>query len=195
VKRIRNSKVLLAGSVFLTTLIVYLSSLQNDFVNWDDNLYVFDNPFIRSFDAVLFRRAFFDFHVSNWHPLTWISHALDYALWGLNPLGHHLTNNILHAVNTFVVVLLIIRLLEAFAKETISKSPSPSPSPLKGEGTVIISRPVRLGGGEGHMVSPPAQGEGSIVSPPLRGGDEGEGEKNILITPTLALPPQGGGKY
>ena len=44
-------------------------------------------------------------------PLTWISHALDYTVWGLNPLGHHLTNILFHAVNTFVVVLLMIRLL------------------------------------------------------------------------------------
>ncbi len=92
---------------------VYLSSLKNDFVGYDDSTYVVDNPHIRSFDLDFFKWAFFDFYAANWHPLTWISHALDYAVWGLNPLGHHLTNNILHAFNTFLVVLLVVRLLES----------------------------------------------------------------------------------
>ena len=82
-------------------------------MSWDDDLYILENPHIRSFDPAFFKWAFFDFYAANWHPLTWISHALDYAVWGLNPLGHHLTNNILHAVNTFLVVLLVVRLLEA----------------------------------------------------------------------------------
>jgi hypothetical protein len=103
----------LAGSVSLITFAVYLSSLKNDFVNWDDNIYILDNPFIRSINVNFFKRTFLGFYDSNWFPLTWISHALDYAVWGLNPLGHHLTNNLLHAINTFLVVLLITRLMEA----------------------------------------------------------------------------------
>lgn len=103
----------LAGVVALLTGLVYLRSLQNDFVNWDDHVYVFENPNIRVFDRHLFRWAFLGFHEGNWHPLTWISHALDYALWGLNPLGHHLTNTILHAVNASLVVVLVARLVEA----------------------------------------------------------------------------------
>ena len=103
----------LAGSVSLVTFAVYLYALQNEFVDWDDGDYVFNNPFIRSFNGAFFRWAFLDFYAANWHPLTWISHALDYAVWGLNPLGHHLTNNILHAINTFLVVLLVVKLIEA----------------------------------------------------------------------------------
>jgi hypothetical protein len=71
----------------------------------------------RSIDVALFRWAFFNFHAANWHP-HWLSHALDYAVWGLNPLGHHLTNNLLHALNTFLVVVLTMRLLEAWKKKT-----------------------------------------------------------------------------
>ncbi len=104
----------LAASVAVVTFLVYVSSLQNEFVNWDDDLNVYQNPFIRSLDAAFFKWAFLNFSaVDYWRPLTWISHALDYAVWGLNPLGHHLTNNILHAVNTFLVVLLVVRLVEA----------------------------------------------------------------------------------
>lgn len=94
------------------TFIVYLPTLQNQFINWDDVDYVYANYFIRSLDAQLLRSAFAEFHVGNWHPLTWLSHAFDYALWGLNPLGHHLTSNILHALNTILVVFLAMQLLE-----------------------------------------------------------------------------------
>jgi hypothetical protein len=104
---------LLAGLIALLTFVVYLPSLQNDFVDWDDYIYIYENTHIRSIDGTFFKWAFFAFHASNWHPLTWISHAADYAIWGLDPLGHHLTNIILHGLNTFLVVLLIMRIVGA----------------------------------------------------------------------------------
>ena len=111
-KKNQNYKYYLAASISLLTFIVYLTSLKNDFVDWDDGLYIFENPHIRSFDLTFLKWAFFDFYASNWHPLTWISHAFDYAVWGLNPFGHHLTNIILHAINTYLVILLAIRLID-----------------------------------------------------------------------------------
>ncbi|NTW57713.1 MAG: tetratricopeptide repeat protein [Nitrospirae bacterium] len=106
-------KYAIAGLVSLITFAVYLRALQNDFVILDDDAYVFENLHIRSLDLSFLRWAFLDFYASNWHPLTWISHAVDYAIWGLNPFGHHLTSIILHGINTLLVVLLMIRLLEA----------------------------------------------------------------------------------
>jgi len=107
----KNVKYYCAAAVALMTLLVYLKALQNDFVTWDDDVYVFQNPHIRSLNLTFLRWAFFDFYSYNWHPLTWFSHAVDYSLWGLNPLGHHLTNIVIHAANTFLVTLLIVRLL------------------------------------------------------------------------------------
>ncbi len=109
----------LAAFVSLTTLSVYLPTLRNDFVNWDDYSYVYENVNIRTLNPAFFRWTISGFYVSNWHPLTWVSHALDYAVWGLNPLGHHLTNNILHAMNTFLVVLLCIKLLEMWKERSM----------------------------------------------------------------------------
>jgi tetratricopeptide (TPR) repeat protein len=117
----RNLKYYLAGLVSLITLVIYFSALQNGFVSWDDDIYIYENPHISSINIAFFKWAFFDFYASNWHPLTWISHALDYAVWGLNPLGHHLTNNILHAFNTFIVVLLTFRLVEIHQERTIAE--------------------------------------------------------------------------
>ncbi len=115
-QRIRNNTYYLSAAIALSAVIVYLPALLNGFVNWDDDIYVYDNPSIRSLGSSFFRWAFFGFHISNWHPLTWVSHALDYAVWGLNPLGHHLTNIVLHAVNTALVVVLVLNLLEVARK-------------------------------------------------------------------------------
>jgi hypothetical protein len=123
----KNLKYYLAGSVSLIAFAVYLSTLQNEFVEWDDSTYVIENPYIRSFNIFFFRFAFFQFYASNWHPLTWISHALDYAIWGLNPLGHHFTNNILHAINSFAVVVLVARIMQAYRERTPVHGASASP--------------------------------------------------------------------
>ena len=106
-----RNRFIVAVSVAVITFTVYLPSLRNGFVNWDDGDYVYENTFIRQLDVNLLKSAFAEFNASNWHPLTWISHALDYALWGMNPRGHHLTNNILHAFDTLLVVLMVSGLL------------------------------------------------------------------------------------
>ncbi len=121
-----NTRRYLAAAISLVTLVVYLPAIYNKFVEWDDVLYVVQNPHIRSFGSSFFRWAFFDFYVANWHPLTWISHALDYAIWGLNASGHHLTNILLHAANTFLVVMVAARLLEAW-KRRAGAAPSAFP--------------------------------------------------------------------
>lgn len=104
----------LALAVGLITFIVYLPALRNGFVDWDDMIYVVKNPHLRSLDGDFFQWAFFDYATNLWHPLTWTSHALDFALWGANPLGHHLTNVILHAVNTAIVIQLSVLLLQSY---------------------------------------------------------------------------------
>jgi len=128
----------IAALVALATFIVYLPALRNEFVNWDDGLYVFLNVHIRSFDASFFRWAFFDFHASNWHPLTWISHAFDYALWSMNPLGHHLTSIILHSINTAFVVVLALKLL-GIARQGTPQNP---PTSFLTDRTILIAAGV-----------------------------------------------------
>jgi hypothetical protein len=131
----KNSKYYLAGSIALITFLVYLGALHNTFA-WDDKVYVLGNPHIHSLDVKLLRWAFFDFYSANWHPLTWMSHAADYALWGLNPLGHHLTNNILHAANTFLTVILVARLFEVLKTRT---APNEWPSFLTDRAILIAA--------------------------------------------------------
>jgi tetratricopeptide (TPR) repeat protein len=103
----------LAGIAALVALAVYLPALGNDFVNWDDNVYVTSNLHIRVLNWTFIKWAFTDLSIAYWHPFALISHAIDYAIWGLDPMGHHLTSIVLHAINTFLVVLLVVRLMEA----------------------------------------------------------------------------------
>src|SRR5438874_5398378 len=90
------------------TWLVFGQTLRHDFVNFDDHVYVYDNPLIArglTFDGVV--SAFTHPHARNWHPLTTISHMLDCQLYGLNAAGHHFTNLALHTI----AVLLLFRLL------------------------------------------------------------------------------------
>jgi tetratricopeptide (TPR) repeat protein len=111
-----------AGAVSFLTLVVYLPALRNGFVTWDDNLYVYENAHIQSLNWAFFKWAFTDLSAGFWHPITWISYAVDYALWGLNPLGYHLTAILLHAINTFLVVCLVGKLIEV-GRHTNAASP------------------------------------------------------------------------
>jgi hypothetical protein len=107
-KTFYNRKIIWAAAlaVSILTVVVYLPGLNNDFVNLDDHRYIYHNQNIHSFKFTNIAWMFTVFHASNWHPLAWISHALDYAVWGLNPTGHHLSSIILHGLNTFLVVII-----------------------------------------------------------------------------------------
>jgi Flp pilus assembly protein TadD len=93
------------------TLVIYNSVNQNGFVNYDDDVYVTANRHVQAgLNWSTIRWAFTTFDAANWHPLTWISHAVDFQLFKLNPAGHHYTNVLLHSAN---VVLLFLLLVEA----------------------------------------------------------------------------------
>ncbi len=93
------------------TLIVFWPVLGNDFVVYDDRTYVTNNPHVRggiSPDGLLWSLT--ASRAANWHPLTWISHMLDWQLYGDDPMGHHLTSLLLHLVNALLLFFLLDRL-------------------------------------------------------------------------------------
>jgi tetratricopeptide (TPR) repeat protein len=110
-KKSKKVNLLAALCVAIVTFIVYLPALKNGFVSLDDEMYITNNPYITRLNSDFFGWAFSEFYAKNWHPLTWLSHAIDYSIFGLNPFGHHLTNVIIHSTNSMLVVLLSIRLL------------------------------------------------------------------------------------
>jgi len=95
----------------VATLAVYNPVNRNAFVNFDDDHYILNNPHVMSgLQADTIAWAFSHYYEANWHPLTWISHALDYSLFGANPAGHHYVNVLFHAI---CGVLLFILFQEA----------------------------------------------------------------------------------
>src|SRR6476660_1978785 len=78
---------------------VFGQTIRYHFVNFDDDLYVYNTPAIQSGLTLKgIAAAFISQHAHNWHPLTTISHMLDCQLYGLNAGGHHATNVILHTI-------------------------------------------------------------------------------------------------
>jgi protein O-mannosyl-transferase len=90
----------LALLLVLATLALYNPVVHHPFVNFDDDRYVTDNIHVQNgLHWSTVKWAFTTYDEANWHPLTWISHALDCQLYGLNPAGHHYTNVLLHSLN------------------------------------------------------------------------------------------------
>lgn len=96
---------LLLGSI---TVIAFWPATKNDFINFDDQLYLTDNPQVKSgITASSLRYAFTSGDVGNWHPVTWLSLLLDVQLYGMKPAAIHRTSVILHAVNGMLLFLLL----------------------------------------------------------------------------------------
>ncbi len=93
-----------SAALVIATLIAYEPIRHNGFVNYDDNAYIVYNQQVQS--GITWQslgQAFTKPHSFMWHPLTTISHMLDYELFGLNPLGHHLVSVAIHIVNVLLV--------------------------------------------------------------------------------------------
>ncbi|HTV64028.1 MAG TPA: tetratricopeptide repeat protein [Bryocella sp.] len=104
----RKVNVVLCLLLAAATVAVYGPAITHPFLQLDDREYVTANVHIRSLGWETIKWAFTSTAAANWHPLTWLSHALDYKLFALNPLGHHLDSVLIHALN---VVLLFVGLL------------------------------------------------------------------------------------
>ena len=96
--------------VSAATLISFLGSLDNEFVNWDDGIYVTDNRLIQHLSWDSLAKIFSYPRMKTYVPFSSVSLAIDYKLWGLDPFGYHLTNLLLHLINTLLVFCLVRRL-------------------------------------------------------------------------------------
>jgi protein O-mannosyl-transferase len=93
---------------------LFLPSLRDGFITYDDPVYVTKNAHVvggLTWENI--RWAFHSTEASNWHPLTWISHMADCQLYGLRPWGHHLTNVLLHALNSLLLFFALRRMTGA----------------------------------------------------------------------------------
>ncbi len=105
---------ILSLSLVLLTVLAYLPVRNDAFINFDDNHYITENAQVKAgltWDTV--KWAFTTYDAANWHPLTWLSHALDCQLFGMNPAAPHLINVLLHGLNA-VLLFLVLQSLTGF---------------------------------------------------------------------------------
>ena len=103
-------------SLFLVvvTFLAYWQVLDHGFLNFDDIRYVTENPHITkglARESVVW--AFTQSYASNWHPVTWLSHMLDFEIYGLDPSGHHLTNLFFHIANSLLLFWVLLKMTGA----------------------------------------------------------------------------------
>ena len=99
-----------AGVVAVLTFLFFSPSLQNGFV-WDDIANFLNNRSYRGLDWSHLRWILFNHYLGPYQPLAWLSSGIDYALWGMNPIGYHLGNLLLHSVNAALLYFVTKRIL------------------------------------------------------------------------------------
>ena len=104
----RSQTLLFCLLITVAVLISYNPVTNNGFLRYDDDRYIVDNPHVKAgVTWTTVKWAFTTYEEANWHPLTWLSHALDCELFGLKPAGHHYMNVLLHALNAVLLFLLL----------------------------------------------------------------------------------------
>ena len=104
----QKRRLILCLLLVLATLALYNSVTRAPFLNYDDQVYLTDNLQVRAgltWKTVSW--AFRSSEQSNWHPITWLSHAFDCQIFGLNPQGPHTVNVLLHATNAVLLFLIL----------------------------------------------------------------------------------------
>lgn len=98
--------------ILILTAIVFSNTINNGFTNWDDDKYLFENPYIKnlSFDGI--KAVFNNSYFFNYHPITTLSYAVENSFFGWQPKVYHFTNYILHLLNTLLVFVFIKQLFK-----------------------------------------------------------------------------------
>ena len=108
----------IAGLVVVIFL-AFLPSLQNGFLDWDDVPNVVANPNLKQLNAHNLQWMFTTYLSGHYHPLTWLSFAIDHQMWQLDPFGYHLGNLLFHLLNAALFYLLFVRLVPTRSPEAV----------------------------------------------------------------------------
>jgi tetratricopeptide (TPR) repeat protein len=114
----------LLGGILIITFWCYHLTLNNQFTNWDDGLYVYENSFIKNLNSANIKMMLFhDYEITHnyYHPLTMLSLALNWHFSGKNPEAYYVTEIILHLINTVLVFFLSLALFKAMVKKGYGK--------------------------------------------------------------------------
>ncbi len=99
-------------AALVITFIAYISALKNGFTNWDDEMYITTNTYISSISFENISAMFSHYWMANYHPLSMLSLAIDYAISGFAPWTFHFTNIVLHLICTAFVYLIANQLIK-----------------------------------------------------------------------------------
>lgn len=105
------------------TFVLYSQTLGFGFLNWDDDVYLYEQGRVQHVTVDNVTWFFTHSYYNAFIPLTMLSHMLDFQFWQSNPSGHHLTNIVLHSLNTlwfFMLSFVVFTLLQA-EKEDMKK--------------------------------------------------------------------------
>ena len=106
----QNQALLLSVALVAATFLLYYPVRSHPFLNYDDDVYITANRHVQTgLNIETVKWAFTSFRAANWHPLTWMSHALDCQAFGLDPSRHHETNLALHIVNVWLLFWVLRR--------------------------------------------------------------------------------------
>ena len=108
----------IAGILILVLFAAAYSGITElGFISFDDPVYVYENPKVyQPFSWDSLKWAFSTFEAGNWHPVTWLTHMGAYALFGMNPAGHHIVNLLFHLGNTLLIYHLFRNWTGAYAR-------------------------------------------------------------------------------
>ena len=110
----KNLRTFICIFLIVTTFSIYAQVQNHKFLTYDDAKYVTENPHIQSgFSSESIAWAFTQPYAANWHPVTWLSHMLDYRLYGLEPSGHHLTSLFIHIANSLLLFVILLKMTGA----------------------------------------------------------------------------------
>lgn len=106
-----NTNLYIVFGLAIACFLLYGQVFSFEFLNLDDNGYIYENPFVaQGLNWASIKWAFTAFYYANWHPLTWLSHQLDVSIFGLKAGGHHIVNVLFHTVNSILLFMLLKRL-------------------------------------------------------------------------------------
>lgn len=129
-----------ALGIALVTFVAFAPVLRAGFVAWDDHYNFLDNPHYRGLGWAQFTWMLTTAWSGHWIPLTWLTLSVDWALWGMNPFGYHLTNLVLHAANGALCFALAARIL---ARSMPSMTASPIRTGAAAAALVFAVHPLR----------------------------------------------------
>jgi tetratricopeptide (TPR) repeat protein len=135
---------LIAAFIVAAAVAAFAPALRGDFLHWDDDRNFLNNQSYRGLGWSHLRWMFTAAHMGHYIPVTWITLALDYLVWGMNPFGYHLTNVLLHAANALLVYAIARRLL-ALTSPRMASHPIPTGGHASWTSTGVGASPVDAG--------------------------------------------------